>query len=76
MQITSIMPERNMINRLKVALAEKGKTNRWLAETIGKNENTVSRWCSNKAQPSAEVFAKIAEVLNMDIRELFNSTKR
>ena len=64
-----------MINRLKVILAEKSKTNRWLAETISKNENTVSRWCSNKAQPSAEVFTKIADALDVNIRELFNKTK-
>ena len=64
-----------MINRLKVVLAEKNKTNRWLAEAIGKNENTVSRWCNNKAQPSVEVFALIAKVLDVDVRELLNKTK-
>lgn len=75
MQIKSIMTKKNMINRLKVVLAEKGKTNRWLAEAISKNENTISRWCSNKAQPSAEAFIQIAEALDIDVRELFNSTK-
>lgn len=69
------MIDQNMINRLKVVLAEKGKTNRWLAEAINKNENTVSRWCSNKAQPSAEVFTEIAKALDVDVRELFNKTK-
>ena len=42
----------HQINRLKVVLAEKSKTNRWLADAIGKNEATVSRWCSNKSQPT------------------------
>ena len=63
------------LNRIKVVLAEKQKTSRWLATTIDKNETTVSRWCSNKSQPSAEMFAKIATALDVDIRELFNSTK-
>lgn len=63
------------LNRLKVLLAEKHKTNRWLAETIDKNETTISRWCSNKSQPSAEMFAIIAKALDVDIRDLFNSTK-
>ena len=63
------------LNRIKVVLAEQKKTSRWLAAAIEKNETTVSRWCSNKSQPSAEMFAKIATVLDVDIRELFNSTK-
>ncbi len=65
-----------MINRIKVVLAEQGKTNRWLAEAIGKNEATVSRWCSNKAQPSIDVFRQIAEALDVDVRELLNTTKK
>lgn len=63
------------INRIKIALAEKSKTNKWLAETLGKNEATVSRWCTNENQPSAETFFQIAQVLDIDIRELFNRTK-
>jgi len=69
------MPEKKVINRIKVVLAEQDKTNRWLAEAIGKNEATVSRWCSNKAQPSIDVFRQIAEVLDIDVRELLNTTK-
>ncbi len=65
-----------MINRIKVVLAEQGKTNRWLAEAIGKNEATISRWCSNKAQPSIDVFRQIAEALDVDVRELLNTTKK
>lgn len=63
------------INRIKAALAEAKKTNRWLAEVLGKNEATVSRWCTNETQPSVEVFFQIAKLLDIDIRELFNSTK-
>lgn len=63
------------INRLKIVLAENKKTNRWLAECLGKNEATVSRWCTNDSQPSVEMFFQIAKVLDVDIRELFNRTK-
>lgn len=70
-----IMEQGKTINRLRVVLAEKNKTNRWLAEAIGKNEATVSRWCSNRAQPSIDVFRQIAIALNVDIKDLLNSTK-
>lgn len=69
------MKQEETINRLRIVLAEKSKTNRWLAEAIGKNEATVSRWCSNKSQPSADVFVIIAKALDVDVRDLFNSTK-
>ena len=58
------------INRLKVILAENKKTSRWLAESLGKNEATVSRWCTNESQPSVEMFFQIARLLDIDIREL------
>ncbi len=63
------------INRLKVVLVEQNRTGKWLAETIGKNEATVSRWCSNTIQPSLEMLVRIAQVLNVDVRELLNATK-
>lgn len=63
------------INRLKIVLAESEKTNKWLAEKIGKTEVTVSRWCSNEVQPSLETMAQIAQLLKIDIKELLNSTK-
>ena len=48
------------INRLKIVLVEQGKTGKWLAGQLGKNEATVSRWCSNTSQPSLEMLMKIA----------------
>lgn len=63
------------INRLKVALAEKNKTNRWLAEQLGKSEVTISRWCTNDVQPSMETLLQIATLLSIDIKELINSSR-
>ena len=60
------------INRLKIVLAEKNKTGNWLAEQLGKNEATISRWCSNSSQPSLEMLLKIADVLQIDVRKLIN----
>ena len=62
-----------MLNRLKAALAEQGKTNRWLSEQLGKSENTVSRWCANKVQPSVAQLNEMANILNVDIRTLMTS---
>lgn len=64
--------ESQKINRLKVVLVENGKTGKWLAGQIGKNEATVSRWCSNKMQPSLDMLVKIAQLLNVDPRLLIN----
>lgn len=63
------------INRLKIILAEKSKTNKWLAEKLGKSEVTVSRWVTNEVQPSMETLLEIAILLDIDIKELLNSTK-
>lgn len=62
-------------NRIKVVLVEQGKTSRWLAEQIGKQENTISRWCLNKVQPSLPQLTEIAKVLDVDVRTLICSTK-
>ncbi len=62
--------ESRKINRIKVALVENGKTGKWLAEQVGKNEATVSRWCSNKTQPSLDMIVRIAELLKIDPRQL------
>ena len=61
------------INRLKIVLVEQGKTGKWLAGQLGKNEATVSRWCSNTSQPSLEMLMKIAAILNVDARKLINN---
>ena len=61
------------INRLKIVLVEQGKTGKWLAGQLGKNEATVSRWCSNTSQPSLEMLMKIAAILNVDARRLINN---
>ena len=66
--------ESQKINRLKVVLVENGKTGKWLAEQVGKNEATVSRWCSNKTQPSLDMLVKIAVLLNVDPRQLINGS--
>ena len=63
------------INRLKAVLAEQGKTNKWLAEQLEKNETTISRWCTNEVQPSMDNLVAIASLLKVDVRELINSTK-
>lgn len=76
-KILNIQIEENInLNRLKVALVERNKTSKWLAEQIGKSETTVSRWASNKSQPSVEQLFAIAEILNMDVRELLNTNVR
>ena len=62
-------------NRIKAELAEQQKTNHWLAEQLGKGDNTVSRWCSNNIQPSVEMLGKIAQVLNVDVRTLLRPTE-
>lgn len=64
------------INRLKAVLAEQGKTNKWLAEQLIKNETTISRWCTNEVQPSMDNLVSIAKLFEIDVRELINSTKK
>jgi DNA-binding Xre family transcriptional regulator len=63
------------INRLKVVLVEQKRTGKWLAETLGKNEATVLRWCTNETQSSLDTLLEIAKALNVDIKELLVSSK-
>ena len=63
------------INRLKVVIVEQQRTGKWLAETLGKNEATISRWCTNETQPSLETLIEIAKVLDVDVKDLLVSTK-
>lgn len=60
------------INRLKVVLAEKKKTNKWLCEQLNVNPSTVSKWCTNSSQPDLETFVKIANLLEVELVELIN----
>ena len=63
------------INRLKVVLAEQKRTNKWLAEQLGKDPASVSKWCTNASQPSLETLVEIARSLNVDVKDLLLSTK-
>jgi transcriptional regulator with XRE-family HTH domain len=67
---------RKDINRIKVVLVENKRTNKWLAEQLGKDPATVSKWCTNAAQPSLEVLLQIADVLNVDVKDLLNVLKK
>ncbi len=64
------MEQTKDINRIKVVLAEKKRTNKWLAEQLGKDPCTVSKWCTNASQPSLETLLKIAERLEVNYTEL------
>ena len=63
------------INRLKVMLAEKKRANKWLAEQLGKDSATVSKWCTNTAQHGLETLLRIAKCLEVDVKELLHSSK-
>ena len=63
------------INRIKVVLAEKKRTNKWLAEQLGKDQGTVSKWCTNTLQPNLATLTEIANCLEVDITDLLWSQK-
>ena len=58
------------INRIKVMLAEKGRTNKWLAVQVGKDPATISKWCTNAAQPSLEMLLQVAKGLEVEVKDL------
>ncbi len=60
----------NPLNRIKVVLAEKQRTSKWLAEQLGKTPATISKWCTNTSQPDLQTLARIAELLECEKREL------
>ena len=64
------------LNRLKAVLADAGQTNKWLAEQLGKDPVTVSKWCTNTTQPDLQTLSKISDLLHIDIRELLVSRNR
>lgn len=67
--------EKVQLNRLKIVLAENNRTNRWLADQLGFNENTVSRWSQNHKQPALETLYQVSLLLDCDLKDLIASTK-
>lgn len=65
----------NDLNRLKLVLVEHKKTNKWLAEQLGKDPATVSKWVTNTAQPGLDTLRRIADLLDVDIRTLIYPSK-
>ena len=63
------------INRLKVVLAEKKRTNKWLSEQVGKDPAIVYKWCTNTMQPNLETLVAIAKALDVDVKDLLWSIK-
>ncbi len=64
------------INRIKVVLVEKKLSSKWLAEQLGKNEATISRWCTNDVQPTLNTLASIAGLLGVQITDLINNEQK
>lgn len=70
------MEKEKDINRIKVVLVEKKRTNKWQAKQLEKDPATVSNWCTNTSQPSLETLLRISQILEVDIRELLISSKQ
>ena len=62
--------ENQDLNRLKVVLAEKKRTNKWLAEQLGKDQTTISKWCTNTSQPDLSSLMQIAQLLDVELTDL------
>lgn len=67
------MKKKEDLNRLKVGLVEKKCTNKWLAGKLNRDQATISKWCTNTAQPPLETLISISKLLNIDIKELINN---
>ena len=63
------------LNRIKVVLVEKRRTNKWLAEQLSKDPATISKWCTNTSQPDLATLAQVANLLDVDVKDLLNSTQ-
>ncbi len=63
-------------NRIKIVLFEHNKTGKWLADKLGKSPCTVSKWCQNSIQPDLQTLDKIAQALDVDVKELITSTEK
>ncbi|GAB3414539.1 helix-turn-helix transcriptional regulator [Niabella aquatica] len=68
--------QKKRFNRIKIVLIEKEKTNLWLAEQIRVTTTAVSKWCTNRNQPTVETLFKIAEVLGVEVCELLVTGKK
>ena len=64
------------LNRIKLVLVEQNKTGKWLADALGKTPSTVSKWCSNSVEPDLNTLDKIAKLLDVDVKDLLNSTEK
>ncbi len=69
------MQEGANINRIKAVFAEQNRMSKWLARELGKDQATISKWCTNTYQSSLETLVKIAELLNVDVRDLIVKTE-
>ncbi len=69
------MQMKKNLNRIKAVLADAGQTNKWLADQLGKDPVTISKWCTNTTQPDLQTLSMIAEVLGVNIRELLVDIK-
>lgn len=69
-KLISFMTMKKNLNRIKAVLADAGQTNKWLADQLGKDPVTISKWCTNTTQPDLQTLSKIAEILGVNIREL------
>ena len=72
---TTVMTTKKNLNRIKGALADAGQTNKWLADQLGKDPVTISKWCTNTTQPDLQTLLKIAGLLGVNIRELIVDLK-
>ena len=63
------------LNRIKVVLVEKKRTNKWLVEQLGKDPATISKWCTNTSQPDLATLLQVAKLLEVDVKDLLNSSK-
>ena len=64
---------REQVNRLKIVLAEEQKSNKWLAEQLGKDQATICKWVTNASQPDLKNLLRIAKALNVDVARLLNT---
>lgn len=69
-KLIQFMTMKKNLNRIKAVLADAGQTNKWLADQLGKDPVTISKWCTNTTQPDLQTLSKIAEILGVNIREL------